>query len=476
MVDRARKASAAAPPAAQLALSHRAKGVERPSSGKHELQALDATVVDVYSGCHGALFLVDPSKPWTLDYVVRELATCPQHLPVAVLLSFRDYSPDLRCVRLERVQAALCGREGPFAERTFRPQAFECSMANCFGLLSLHAFLAVPFLAHKRQQLSRALELNTAAMGAAHAQLAGAQGGTYEEFVASLQATERAEAMRMELARQEAAQRAAAAAQAEAVKWSWLTGDAPPPGPPRAAPPPGVQPGSGVFARLPPGASLPGAPPPPAAPPAAPDGSYSGAVLSMLGGWSASLSALLPQAAQRQPGAAAKLDDFLGAAVAPSQQSEAAETRRMGDFLGADQGDGGATQQASRRSRGTARRAGMRGWDSEEDGSEEKADPHGLPRLRTSAGPTIPSMRPEKAQERALVLGNSPMSPDSGGSDGGRAFQSAQFAAQPAYPPPGQPQPGSAHRTARTSAVPLGGARRSEGGKARDWDASSDSE
>jgi hypothetical protein len=31
-------------------------------------------MVDVYQGCHAAIFLVDPSKKWTYEYVQRELA------------------------------------------------------------------------------------------------------------------------------------------------------------------------------------------------------------------------------------------------------------------------------------------------------------------------------------------------------------------------------------------------------------------
>ena len=45
----------------------------------------------------------------------------------------------------------------PFTSRTFRPQAIETSLVNCFGLHALHAFLTVPFLAHKRSVLTRAL-------------------------------------------------------------------------------------------------------------------------------------------------------------------------------------------------------------------------------------------------------------------------------------------------------------------------------
>ena len=65
----------------QLALGHRTREADaRPEDGKHALMPLDATVLDVYSGAHAVVFMVDPSKPWTVDYVTRELAKCPEHV------------------------------------------------------------------------------------------------------------------------------------------------------------------------------------------------------------------------------------------------------------------------------------------------------------------------------------------------------------------------------------------------------------
>ena len=266
------------PTTGQLALGHRTRGEadSRPEDGKHTLMPLDASVLDVYAGAHAVIFMVDPSKPWTVDYVTRELAKCPEHvrapatrsarvvptdlallyaaqLPVAVLVNFRDYGPARRGVSAASLDGVLSAP--PFTSRTFRPQAIETSLVNCFGLHALHAFLTVPFLAHKRAVLTRALESNTAAMAAAHKALGEVRAATYEEFVARLEATARAEAAAADMARLAAAEAAAAAERAEAEKWAWLTGDnlAKPPGPggapggpPRA---PVVQPGAHARGR-----------------------------------------------------------------------------------------------------------------------------------------------------------------------------------------------------------------------------------
>jgi hypothetical protein len=162
-----------------------------------------------------------------------------------VCVSFRDYGPDRRGVRSEAVDAALC--VPPFTSRTFRTQVLETSMANCFGLHALHAFLAVPFLAHKRAVLTRALESNTSEMGAAHKTLAAVKTASYEEFAATLEATARAEIAAREAARYAEAEAAQRAAMAEREKWRWLTGDPPP-----QAPIPGGGIGAGGAAAAPP--------------------------------------------------------------------------------------------------------------------------------------------------------------------------------------------------------------------------------
>ena len=43
-------------------------------------------MVDVYQGCHAAVFLIDPSKKWTYEYVQRELALAWDGAPLHTLL------------------------------------------------------------------------------------------------------------------------------------------------------------------------------------------------------------------------------------------------------------------------------------------------------------------------------------------------------------------------------------------------------
>lgn len=54
--------------------------------------ALDAEFVDVYKGANGAILVLDITKTWTFEYVERELANVPAHIPVMVLGNHCDMS------------------------------------------------------------------------------------------------------------------------------------------------------------------------------------------------------------------------------------------------------------------------------------------------------------------------------------------------------------------------------------------------
>jgi hypothetical protein len=47
---------------------------------------LDATTVNVYRNTHGAILLFDTTKPWTFDYVNKELKNVPETMAVLVLV------------------------------------------------------------------------------------------------------------------------------------------------------------------------------------------------------------------------------------------------------------------------------------------------------------------------------------------------------------------------------------------------------
>ena len=141
--------------------------------------------MDVYQGCHAAVFLVDPSKKWTYEYVQRELALVPEHIPTCILINFRDYPASKRAIRPEEVEAD-CGYA--FGKRPFRPFVVETSLLNCYGLQALSTFLHIPFLCLKRASLEQAMRLNTNAIVQAQEALKTVKGSRYDEYERRIEA------------------------------------------------------------------------------------------------------------------------------------------------------------------------------------------------------------------------------------------------------------------------------------------------
>jgi GTPase SAR1 family protein len=147
-------------------------------SGTHTFP-LDATQVDVYRNCHAAVFLIDPSKKWTYEYVQRELPEVPLHIPTIILVNFRDYPASKRVLRSEEIEFDC---ENLFSNRPFKPFIVETSLLNCYGLQALSTFLHIPFLCLKRASLEQALVLNTAGVVQAQEALKTVKGDKYEEY------------------------------------------------------------------------------------------------------------------------------------------------------------------------------------------------------------------------------------------------------------------------------------------------------
>ena len=133
----------------------------------------------LYSGCHAAIFLIDPSKKWTYEYVQRELPLVPEHIPTCILLNFRDYPASKRLLRTEEIEADC---SYAFGKRPFRPFVMEVSLLNCYGLQSLSTFLHIPFLCLKRASLEQSMQLNTHAIVQAQEALKTVKANSYEQY------------------------------------------------------------------------------------------------------------------------------------------------------------------------------------------------------------------------------------------------------------------------------------------------------
>ncbi|XP_048005076.1 rab-like protein 6 [Leguminivora glycinivorella] len=122
----------------------------------YETPVLDATFLDVYKNATGVILMLDITKPWTFEYVVKELSRVPADLPVVVLGNHCDMQHH-RQVHPHHIEQAL---EQAKLTRTAAVRYAESSMRNGFGLRLLHKFLSVPFLRLQRTSLLEQLQRN----------------------------------------------------------------------------------------------------------------------------------------------------------------------------------------------------------------------------------------------------------------------------------------------------------------------------
>ena len=104
---------------------------------KHLLPA-DATTIDVFKGVHAVIFMVDPTRKWTLDYVQKHIASIPNGIDCVILFGKKD---------LSRLWTLTQGEIEEFmAKQPKNIRHIQVSLADCYGMKELHSFFNVPFI------------------------------------------------------------------------------------------------------------------------------------------------------------------------------------------------------------------------------------------------------------------------------------------------------------------------------------------
>lgn len=118
----------------------------------------DATTIDVYRGCHCVVFLVDPARRESLDYVVSESRNVPQTCAILVALNFMDTpraahqvserDVDDVCRRIQRASTPmiLVASQGNPPERSLSASATWVSISakTGYGVSVLKSFFEIP--------------------------------------------------------------------------------------------------------------------------------------------------------------------------------------------------------------------------------------------------------------------------------------------------------------------------------------------
>ncbi|XP_061382989.1 rab-like protein 6 [Danaus plexippus] len=152
---------------------------------QYETPVLDATFLDVYKNATGVILMMDITKPWTYEYVVKELSNIPKDLPVVILGNHCDMQHH-RQVHPHHIEQAL---EQAKLIRAAPIRYAESSMRNGFGLRLLHKFLSVPFLKLQKTSLLEQLQRNQKDMEEIEKELDDFQNSDesrYDQFVERL--------------------------------------------------------------------------------------------------------------------------------------------------------------------------------------------------------------------------------------------------------------------------------------------------
>ena len=138
-------------------------GQPRGLSLEHGQGALDADNIDVFRGAHAVVYVFDPRKRWTLEYVQRQLPSVPPQLPVLILGGFTDLvatdaegAEPADVVPVDEVHRMA---EAEAARRGRPVLSARASMLDCYGLDVLHSFLQLPYCLAKQQAHTLTLTL-----------------------------------------------------------------------------------------------------------------------------------------------------------------------------------------------------------------------------------------------------------------------------------------------------------------------------
>ncbi len=135
-----------------------------PDQGSHKIMPLDASTVDVYKNTDVAIFMIDPFRRDSFEYVTSSISKVPSSVLVVLLLNFRDRVEDESVIlsRDEIDKFVLSMRkefEAKYDQDSLIPHpedricVFECSLSNCFGLKVLYEYLNIPLEQQKRRML-----------------------------------------------------------------------------------------------------------------------------------------------------------------------------------------------------------------------------------------------------------------------------------------------------------------------------------
>jgi len=120
-----------------------------PSIVSKNLMPADATTIDVYKGAHAVIFMVDPTRKWTFEYVKGHIGAIPEGIDCVILFNKKDVNKHWTLTEDEISEF--------MAMQSPNVRALQISLQDCYGMKELHSFFNVPFLRMKAKYLQQEL-------------------------------------------------------------------------------------------------------------------------------------------------------------------------------------------------------------------------------------------------------------------------------------------------------------------------------
>ena len=114
---------------------------------------VDSSVLDIYKQTHAVIFMMDPVKKWTLDYIKRELPKVPQKTFILIVQNYKD-KEEHRAISRSEINNWVKSLKSPYVKTV------EACMVNQFGLKHIITFFNLPFLQLQRETLELQLQQN----------------------------------------------------------------------------------------------------------------------------------------------------------------------------------------------------------------------------------------------------------------------------------------------------------------------------
>eukprot|EP01084_Bolivina_argentea_P131728 232481_1 len=125
-------------------------GIVAPSVVSKNLLPADSTTIDVYKNAHAIIFMVDPTRKWTFEYVKTNISLIPNGIDCVILFGKKDLHNLWTLTDAEIDEFMI--------KQPKNIRSLQISLQDCYGMKELHNFFNLPFLRMKAKYLEQELK------------------------------------------------------------------------------------------------------------------------------------------------------------------------------------------------------------------------------------------------------------------------------------------------------------------------------